>query len=372
MKVLYWVSTESHKRMCVPMVECNDIEQAIVLPTSVPQNNIKLKKIYKYTHPNLDGVIKIIDKFKPDAFVQYTSSRYFVKPIKKRGIKHCFSAHGVWPDKSYNNRKIVADPFFQNFDLFLGANTGFKDTLRTYAKTKAMIATDALTQFDILYNNSTRRDKIVKEIIRASGKPKAEKVITLFGHKLSTKTDNLAPYDFGYYRTMVELAEIAKRHNWLIVVKPKGGEDRVYIKSSKAGWINEDRVRERYLKLSKDIKFLKHDDDPYKYLLSDVVITSARSTIEVEAALVKSPTIRIWTPRPKPNERQLSYEYGAIDFGAVNLVKDISKLEDTIISLLDKNELCDNQNKLIEHHGITFDGKAHIRFLDAIRKIIEG
>jgi hypothetical protein len=131
-------------------------------------------------------------------------------------------------------------------------------------------------------------------------------------------------------------------------------------------------VRDRYLKIKggRHLKFLSYDDDPYEYLFSDVVITSARSTIEVEASLIRKPMIRIWMPKPEPNETQLSYEYGAMDFDASYLVRDIGKLEEIIVRALGDNKgLNENQRRFIEYLGITFDGKAHDRFLDAICKV---
>lgn len=372
LRILYWISIEAHKRVCLSLVEHDDVTQAIVLPTSVSTKNIKLKNIYKYNHPYLDGVVDVINKFKPDIFIQYTSSRYFVKVIKSRNIKYGFSAHGIWPE-SFNNKNIVADTFFQNFDLFLGGSHIFEHILRTYAKTKAIIATDVLTQFDVLHSNMKKNNEIRNSIIKNSDNPGATKLITLFGHNCTTKTDNLLPYNYGYYRAVIELAELAKKHNWLVFIKPKGGKDRNLIKTTTEKWAKIDGIKERYLKLSnnKNLKFLPYNADAYKYLCSDVVVTSARSTIEVEAALIKKPILRIWLPKPEPNERQLSYEYGALDFNATYLVKDILGLEKIIISAFNNNdELNKNQEKFIKYLGITFDGKAHIRLLDAILKVI--
>ena len=61
------------------MTEHDDIKQAVAISSKVSTKGIKLKNIYKYNDQDLSGVIKIIDKFKPDVFVQYTSSRYFAK-----------------------------------------------------------------------------------------------------------------------------------------------------------------------------------------------------------------------------------------------------------------------------------------------------
>ena len=365
MKVLYWVSNEAHKRSCVPIERYDDIDQAVVLPTSVSTSGLSLK-IFKYSHPNLNEVIGVIKKFKPDVFVQYTSSRHFVNITKKIGIKHCFSAHGIWPDKSYNNRIIVVDKFFQNFDLFIGGNIGFEKTLREYGKVSSTICLNALTQFDVLYNNMLKQDQIRKGLGN-------NKVITIFGHKLSTKTDNLAPYDYGYYAAILELDRLAKKYGWIVYVKPKGANTREYIKSCKEKWTTINGIKSKYLSSSfKNVKFLSHNDDPYKYLFSDVIITSARSTIEVEAALIKKPLIRMWMLQQQPCKIQLSYEYGAMDFKAEYLVKDIHKLEKNIIKALhNSNELNDNQDKLLAHHGIIFDGKANKRLLNAIREVGE-
>ena len=249
LRILYWISLNSHRKICLPMNERDGVIQAIVMPKTISSNGFQLKNIYTYNHSDLSGVVKVIDEFKPDVFVQCTSSRYFVKALKKRGIKQCFSAHGVWP-KSTVNKEIVADPFFQNFDLFCGASHMFEHVLRKYGKIKSKIALDALVQFDVLHKNMKVKDKIRNNIIKKSNKPDADKLITLFGHKCTSKSNKLLPYNYGYFRTVAELEGLAKKHNWLICIKPKGARDREFIKTNKDKWSKIDNVKDRYLKIS--------------------------------------------------------------------------------------------------------------------------
>lgn len=369
LKILYWVSSEAHLQMCLPIQKITSAQQAVAVPQGLNTDRLVLGATYRYAHPDLSGVLETVKKFKPDVFVQFTSSRYFVDVVKKSGIKHVFSAHGVWP-KSHGNKIIVADKFFQNFDMFLGASHMIKDVLVGSGNISVPIITNALVQFDTLHEMNGRKVSIRNELIAQSDNKSATRIVTLFGHNCTTKTDKLAPYNYGYYRAVVEIARLAEENNWLVFVKPKGDKDRRMIKESSAPWTKIDDVKNRYLKIktNRNIKFLHHSDNPYKYLFADTLITTARSTVEVEAALLEKPMVRVFMPTPALTGVQKSYEYGAMDFSAVRLLCDISNMKRVILSIDDKS-LAKAQREFIEHLGITFDGKANVRFLDAIMRL---
>lgn len=345
MKILYWVSVNVHLRMVFPIPEINGIDQAIVLPKSVSNKGLKIKKIYNYDKTS--DIESVIDDFKPDAFVQYSSSRDLAKFIKNKSILHVFSAHGVWPESDLN-KIIVSDPFFNTFDLVCGASYKIKKIFTEYSNPNANVATNTLTQFDTLYNLQSSNEERKKKLIG-----KANKLIVLFGHKITKKSDKLRPYDRGYYDVASKLAELAQKYNWMVYVKPKTWPDK------------------RLPKDNLNFKVLSDNPNPYRYFCSDLIITSARSSIEVEAALTKSPIARIFMPTTKLTNEQKSYEYGALDFDAEYLIKSQEQLEDMILKCdEDHVELNKKQEKFVKHLGIIFDGKAHIRFIEAIKKSI--
>lgn len=343
--ILYWISVKEHLRVIEPIKEYPQFKQFVVIDKNIPTGGINIKNIHTYN--NINDIYNIIDKINPDVFVQFSSSRSFANKIKEKNIRHVLSAHGVWPESNLN-KKIVSDPFFNTFDLICGASNNIKKIFLENSQTKAKIVTNALTQFDLLFEQQKTFND-TKKII-GNG---CNKIITLFGHNITQKTDKLRPYDSGFYETVDALYSLSKKNNWMVYVKTKTNKGK---------------------KLPKDnsnFKIIKHDSNPYQYFCSDVIITSARSTIEVEAALVNKPIIRIFMPTSILTQEQLSYEYGALDFGAVSLVKNLKDLESNIIKMFCENPVLENQKRFIEHLGISFDGMAHKRFLDAIRENLD-
>lgn len=342
LRVLYWISAKDHLRMLSPLPERDDVVQAVVLPAAVSDNKLQIKNTYKYK--KISDINGIIEKFNPDVFVQYSSSREMAKFLKNKGIKHVLSTHGVWPESNLN-KLIVSDKFFLTFDLICGASYKIKNIFTENSDPNTKVVTDVLAQFDILYNLQFKAKELRRELVGS-----ASKLVVFFGHGITKKTDKLRPYDNGYYQAAIELSKLAEKNNWMVYVKPK---------SNKGPKLPSNK---------KNFKVLQHDADSYKYFCSDLIITSARSTIEVEAALVKKPIVRIYTPTTPLTDEQKSYEYGALDFGADYLVNDISKLERImLLAFNDDNNLYKQQDKFIEHLGITFDGLAHIRFVNAIK-----
>ena len=345
LKILYWIIAQRDVRMLYPLIERNDIEQAIAFKLPVSVKGTQIKRTFSYSQES--DLIKIIDNFKPDVVVQYNASRLIYKQLKDRGIKSVFSAHGVWPE-SDENKIIVADDFFKTFDLACGASYKIKKIFNEHSDPNTPVEFNTLTQFDNLYKYSIKHKEHYGQL-RAG----ADKVVVFFGHNIARKTDKLRPYDMGYKNGIKHAIHLAQKNNWMLYVKPKNTEK----------WINALAANK------KNVVLLPATASPYKYFCADAIITSARSTIEVEAALLKKPIIRIFMPTTKLTDTQLSYEYDAMDFGAEYLLKDMNFLRPTLMKCFeDPTALHKKQEEYIKHLGIKFDGKASFRFIEAIKR----
>ena len=364
-RILYHLAADQHSRVYRNLYERADIVQALVMPAKIKHTGFKIKTIYRYNKAS--EVKNILDKFKPDVFMQSSLSRDFEPMIKKRGIKFGLVTHGVVP-KSVECRAIADSDFFRKFDFFCAATRMFKEIVEeTNNDTK--VYTNILTQSDILYKKILNRDKIRKDLIRKSKNPKADKLIVLFGHVCSEKHDKLLPYHYGYYKAIVELDKMARKNNWAIYVKPKSDDDTNFIKRTGKSWAKLNNIRNDYLAAIKNnsMVFLRDTVDPYDLYCSDIIICSARTTVETESSMANVPLIRLWVPSQKVTEAQLSYEYGAIDANAAYIVKDMNNLNKAITSLFgDNSELYKKQKVYTGGLGLTFDGKSSLRLVDAI------
>ncbi len=371
-RILYHLGAEQHARVYKSLCERDNVAQALVMPASIKYNSFKIKNIYRYNKAKEVG--HILDKFKPDAFIQCAAHRDFEPMVKKRGIKFGMVTHGVLP-KSVNNRAIAASEFVRKFDFFCSATRMFKETFGIEAKNDAKIYTNVLTQSDILYNRIQNCEKIRKYLIRKSKNPKADKLVVLFGHSCTEKHDNLLPYDYGYYKAIVELDKMAKSNNWAIYIKPKSDQDTYFIRNNRKSWVNIENVRNDYMSVIKNnnMVFLSDTADPYDLYCADVIICSARTTVEVEASMAKRPLIRLWVPSQKVTKAQLSYEYGVIDAEAAYIVRDMDDLNKAVLSAFkDNSKLHKKQEAYIKDLGLTFDGKSSIRLVDSIVDFVNG
>ena len=345
LRILYWCAGRIHLRMLVPVAERDDIIQAVVINKDSETDSIKIKTKYKYN--NISDIKKVIDDFKPHVFIQYTGNRGLVDYLNSRRIMVIFAFHGVVASSISEKEWMTKDAnFYKKFDMICGATHRLIDLFKKdIGVDNVPIVTDVLTQFDLLYSLKENLQTNYKKISRDK-----KKVITFFGHNISTKTEKLRPYDEGHKKAIFELLRLSEKHkDWVIYIKPK---------STKG------------LPKSKDNFFvLKHDDNPYQYFSSDLLIVSARSTVEVEASLLNKPLIRVHMPTSKLTEENLSCEIGALDFGASYIVSEINELEGEIIKSFDgkHDQLFLRQNEFIRHLGISFDGKAHERLICAIK-----
>jgi hypothetical protein len=367
-KVLYWLFEKDHRRVYLPIQKDDRLEQKIAVHRYVSTKGLNFET---YTYDADSSIIDIVHQYKPDIFIQCTSS-FDIPMLKANNIKHGYINHGFWP-KSPNNINKSKDKFWNNFDLLCGASNIFREIFETCSSSKALIKINTLTQFDILYNCVKNKENLKKEIIQNSKNKDAKKLITLFSHYPKNRK-SLNPYNYGYYKSAIELAKISEKYNYLLVIKLKRPEYDIdgFLLQSNEKWAKDIFSEYNKLKNNKYIKFVHYDENAYDYFSSDLIVNSARSTIEVEAAIANVPVISLRAPDREPDGYSYMYESGVLDFNATYICKDINDLHDMAQNALNGNndELFNNQNKFKDHLGIIFDGNANKRVIEAILEVL--
>jgi hypothetical protein len=361
-RVLHWAPIKISNRVYESFLPHPGIEQAIVSSGG----SYGLPKVFGCSAANPSiGIEKAISKFKPTVLTQCDLSKHTIPLTKKHKLKHVFINHGFWP-KSPNNMGRYKDKFWEKFDLFCGATSTLEEIFEKSTK-KMNIATNALPQFDVLYNKTRKPNIVKKRLMERYGVPNADAVITFFGN--IKERVSLIPFNRGYYETAIELGEIARKNNWLVLIKTKTDEPDRYLAKCKKDWVGSVKKKYNQLKSNRNVKFVAVQSSPYELFCSDVIINSARSTVDVETALIRRPLIRVWAHQQELDDITMSYESGVLDFDAAHLLKDTKNLEDMIKDCISDNKLASQQEEFIDSLGIIFDGKAYTRVLDAIKRL---
>jgi hypothetical protein len=349
-------------RVYEPFLPYPGVQQAIVSPGG----SYGVSRVFGCSAENPSpGIANAIEKFKPTVLTQCDLSKCTIPLVKKYRLKHVFINHGFWP-RSPNNMGRFKDKFWETFDLFCGATHVLQEIFDKSEK-KMNIATNALPQFDTLYNKTRDPNTSRKKLMEKYGAFDAGAVITLFGNIKGRVS--LMPFNRGYYETAIELGKLAKRNKWLVLIKTKTKGPEEYLSACKDGWVKSIRPEYNRLKSNEYVRFVDIQSSPYELFCSDIIINSARSTVDIEASLVRKPLIRVWLQTQELDDNILSYETGVLDFGAAHLLKDIGDLESMVCECLDENKLADKQEKFVNSLGIIFDGKAYTRVLDAIKEL---
>ena len=282
------------------------------------------------------------------------------------GIKHVFMNHGAWPH-SPNNLGRMTDPYWHSFDLLCGMTNKFDELFKKHSTVKTPISIGTCGQVDTLYEQNLIKDQTRNKII---GSGEYEKVITIFANRCKNRI-SMNPFNEGYFRTAIEMGRLAKKHNWLVLIKTKR-DPMEYLKSCKTSWRKDVHEPYKALKNNSHVRFINHNQVPYGYLCaSDAVIVCARSTVEMEAAMINKPLIKLWIPEEEVTENIMSYECGAMEIGAAYVVERGDDLEAPIMHALSHPlELKPAQDQFLKELGVVFDGKANERFLQEIRRIV--
>ncbi|MFA5023401.1 MAG: hypothetical protein WC523_00390 [Patescibacteria group bacterium] len=248
-------------------------------------------------------------------------------------------------------------------DLYCGAGNMFKPWLkfadRTFDEKKILL--NAMPQLDLLTSDYTNKYK--DKIISQTRIKNPSKVILFFGFGPYGSVD-FHKHNEDYYWTIIELERLARKHNWLIMLKVKAPID-ASIKffdgySSKWEWLAG--YYSDYMKAIKSDNVYTINSSAwhiYRYLFADTIVTHGTSTVEVESCILRKPLVLVRT-QVSPSEYDPFY---TVNSKAAELIdtRNAELLEDTILKQMNNSDI-ENKRKFVEeYHGILDDKQAYSR-----------
>lgn len=375
-RVLYVMTSLSHKRVFETFVERDDIVQMMAGPvpkiTGIPRgvvpedySDFKMKNI-KLFKRNPEGLQIIVDNFKPDIYVQASlpCANNIVLP---KGCKKVYVSHGMVGNhvKGIIKKAGFKTSVWKGCDLYCGATGVFADWVKHVVKVDDnKVLLNALPQLDILhdpsYYNSFRQ-----RVLSKTNHPNAKKVILYAGFCCKERYD-FNPHNEDYFRTAIELERIAKQNDWLVMIKPRQTYDAMMKFLKKQKWGHKYVDQYRNIRDSKHLHFITTTGHIYRYFFADAIVINGTSTIEVEACAIKKPLFIVRTCSTDRTD-----PYNMLRDGAAMSISDLSELEhDLTLHFRDGSfHYPDMQEKLIKGMGIKFDGKMHRRVQDRIARM---
>lgn len=373
-KVMYVITSLSHKRVFESFVPRDDMEQMILGPEQkitgiisgvVPEDysDFKIKKRYTYKHSKEIQVY--VDKYKPDIFVQ--ASLPCAKGIKlPAGCKKVYVSHGMVGNhvKGIIKKAGFDTSVWKGCDLYCGVSSVFADWVKHVAKVgDDKILLNALPQLDIIhdpnYYNLYRQKVLTK-----TKHPNAKKVLLYVGFEGKDRCD-FVHHNEDYFRTAIELEKIARDNDWLVMIKPR------HTFKSMMNFLRTHSWGKKYIKSypaiqdSKYLHFITTTGHIFRYFFADVIVINGTSTVEVEACAINKPLVVVRTQIKKIEDFD---PYSTVSERACVYITELSSLLYGIkIAIVDS---CPNsQNRLIDNMGIKFDGKMHKRIQDRLARM---
>lgn len=361
-QIMHRFVKKEHLRVFRPFASNKSLSQVACAPTFVPKNSIGLPVVH--THPGYNLKYALKDNM-PHVLTQCNNSTRWHNKLRKYGVGIVYIGHGVWDDSPVNARRSKSDKW-KSYDLLFGGLPYFKELLVNHSGVKPQnIYLNCLPQLDALYSKNQNRFAESKDI--ASG---YNKLIVLFGHKHGNS--NFLANSCDFYKAAIALGNIARDNNWLLVIKPKKDDTFRYINAAfnlGQDWALE--IKKDFLKLKNNpnVRFVSPYEDPYRYIVaSDLVVLSARSTVEIESCLVNKPVVAVRTVYNSVAEG--NDRLRTIENGCCYLLEDLNYFKDIVEEALfsENKELTSNQNNYIHKLGISFDGLHHDRVLSIIKE----
>lgn len=362
-RILYVLTSPSHKRCLESFMERPDCVQMVAGPAPiitqkiVPEDyrdfKIKNIKIYK-TAKELQ---KIVNDFRPDVYAQCSVPCAHGINLPKY-CKKVYISHGM---VGTHVKDIIKPASFKTSvwkgcDLYCGATNIFSEWLYAAAKIpKDKVLLNAIPQFDIVSNSKyyePYRDKILKN----SRNPDASKIILFAGFCCRDRFD-FKDHNEDYFKISIELERLAKKHNWLIMIKPRQTFNKMMSFLQTKKWGKKYIYDYRRINNSKYTHFITTTGHIYRYFFADLFVVNGCSTVEVEACIVKKPLITIRTSL----KRIKDYDpYRTSYFNTSSNVKSIGQIEAVISDALRKNKK-DEQDHMIKSIGLAVDGQMYKR-----------
>ncbi|KKM05270.1 hypothetical protein LCGC14_1755820 [marine sediment metagenome] len=363
-KVVYFIRTLSHRRSFETLVERDGIEQMILGPKShvlngVPQGygDFGIKNVQIFD--TLEDAQKILDTFKPDVLVQAEFDEQAKVPST---CKRVFVGHGMIGNHMTKLLKKGMNKTKPTFDYCCAQTKMFESFFNHITERKNNVLFNAMPQFDLLYNKDYYTE--YRDIVLNNSKIQNPSRIILFCGFCCKNRPDYNLHNEDYFNTVIELAKISKRNNWLSIIKPRQHHDKAI------NFMKKSKKMTKYIKPftdainSSNLHCIEHISNTYRYFFADVIMCNACSTVETEACVVNKPLILIRTKSGPDYD-----PFDTVSSGAASLVKNINDLEKTINVVLADTSYVDKQNKLLKSKGIVMDGMAHKRVQDLICKI---
>jgi hypothetical protein len=385
MKVLHVMSDHAYKRVFASFKQVSGIQQTIAAPPPLPTTravtetyaDCGLKDVRIFRNPQ--ELQHIVSKIQPNIYTQADLSVLHSKMRLPAGCKRAMFHHGMLAMKTPHVTEILglaedSHKKWKVFDLFFGDTIKYKYWLnRIGINDNSKIILDTLTQLDVVYDNIKYCNKFRDSTIRLSGVKNPNKIVLFFGSRVGDRFD-YKPFSIDYFDTLFTLHDLAVKNNWLILVKPKWSFKKIIniLKSleKEFPWAREYAQKYASMQNKKNILYITTNSHPYGYFFSDVIVTSGSgSTLELEAAVAKKPIVIYRPDKEGFTDFFWSDPYHSIRNGAAFWAKSKNDIE-TCIEMADSVSITDAQDSYIKNMGITNDGKAYIRALDAMRRAL--
>ena len=371
-RILYVMTSLAHKRVFESFEERPDLDQMIIGPepkiTSgiVPEDyrDFKIKKRKTFKH--IKEIQSFVNTFKPDIYVQ--ASLPCAQGIKlPPGCKKVFVPHGVYVNymKEIVKKGAFQTSVWKDCDLYCCGTKHGADWVKYAAKVDdKKILLDAVPQLDIIhdpnYYNSYR-----SKVLAKTNHPNAKKVLLFIGFCCKDRFDFL-PHNEDYFRSVIEMERVARKHDWLVMVKPRQ-TFKVMMKFLRThGWGK--KYVKQYAKIqdSKHLHFITTTGHIYRYFFADAIVMNGTSTVEVEACAIKKPLFIIRTCSTDSLD--------AYDMRKTNTamsIPDLCELEHSLTKHFKDGSFHwpDRQEKRIKELGLTFDGKMHKRVQNKLARL---
>jgi hypothetical protein len=376
-KVMYVITSPSHKRCFESFEERKDLEQMIIGPRPesnkiVPEDysSFKIKNI-KYIGER--SIVDYVKSFKPDIYVQPDLS-----PIHntiynqfKGSYKRVYVSHGMIGNHVKDLMKVenFNTSVWHGMDLYCGATNIFAEWIKYVAKVRDdKILLNALPQLDILYKSeyyNSYRDKIVKK----TKYPDAKKVILFMGFCCKDRHDFKA-HNTDYFRTAIELGKIAKKNNWLVMIKPRQTHDEILKFLQTHNWGKQFINDYNALYNNINVYFIgPAATHIYRYYFADAFVFNGCSTAEIEACAIQKP---LFIVRTDLKCLQSGYDpYDTVSSGAAMPVPDLAELEHDLVEYFNNGKFHypERQKELIDKMNISFDGKMYERIQNRLLEL---
>ena len=371
-KVLYIITSASHKRCFESFVEHPQLEQMVIGPPPaatrfVPEDysGFKLKNI-QYTGKDVAGsIIQCVNAFKPDICVQPDLSAIHntVYAGAKHKYKRVYVSHGMIGNHVKDLMKVESfnTSVWHGMDLYCGANNIFAEWIKYVAKVgDEKILLNALPQLDIIHDPdyyNSYRDKVIKK----TKHPNAQKVILFMGFCCKDRHDYKA-HNADYFRTAIELGKIAKQHNWLVMIKPRQTHDEMLKFLQTHAWGKQFIVDYEALHSNNNVHFIgPSSNHVYRYYFADAFVFNGCSTAEIEVCAIQKPMFIVGTDLKCI---QSGYDpYSTVSSGAAVPIPDMLELENDLFGYFNKGKFHrpEKQKELIDKMKISFDGRMYER-----------